>query len=390
MLFDYCISNPAFNIAETNNKAGTGGNTSLYKTTTRYDFKNRLKCGGTLINITLKGIIPDLLHGNFANNQINWIHLMDDIHVWDYNTCIFSITKKNKKNQPIIKGGFCKNIFTIDDRENFDMVYYSMSDNSINSHFNKSFNNKVIRKLPGKNRPEVIYDYTYKKIDNGPKLAFTVLESKKSYTVTDEPIYGGGIAYINCDSLDEATRLKNFLLNNTIYNEYVKRMKLRDYAFGLRNVKKFDLSQIVSGVEIPKEWNYKSNEVTIFENDIISNKNTIKLMGEVFTPNSLVEFILDQLEYNDNQAFSNQNKTFIDSMCGNGQFVLGIIKRKIKRGISPQNAIDCVYGYDLSDSNINQCKQRIFDLTGLESKNIQQKNSLLRDKTTYHLSSFTD
>ena len=93
MNFDYCISNPAFNVAETNNVAGTGGNTILYKTATRNDFANRLKTDGTLVNITLKGIIPDLVNGYFKNYQVNWIHLMDNIEVWPYNTCIFSVSK---------------------------------------------------------------------------------------------------------------------------------------------------------------------------------------------------------------------------------------------------------------------------------------------------------
>ena len=77
MLFNYCISNPAFNIAVENNVAGTGGNTTLYKTATRNDFDNRLADNGSLINITLKGIIPDLVSGYFKDYQVDFIHLMD-------------------------------------------------------------------------------------------------------------------------------------------------------------------------------------------------------------------------------------------------------------------------------------------------------------------------
>ena len=60
MNFNFMTSNPAFNIAETNNKAGTGGNTTLYRTATRHAF-DLLEPNGLLLNITLKGIIPDLL-----------------------------------------------------------------------------------------------------------------------------------------------------------------------------------------------------------------------------------------------------------------------------------------------------------------------------------------
>ena len=55
MTFDYCISNPAFNVSDGTNIAGTGGNTTLYKTATRNDFENRLKNNGTLM-ATLKTI----------------------------------------------------------------------------------------------------------------------------------------------------------------------------------------------------------------------------------------------------------------------------------------------------------------------------------------------
>ena len=110
MQFDFCISNPAFNVAEGNNVAGTGGNTTLYKTATRNDFVNRVKPGGTLINVTLKGIIPDLIDGFFKDYQVDFIHLMDDIDVWPYNTCFFSVTKKPRTSPPVILGGMATKI----------------------------------------------------------------------------------------------------------------------------------------------------------------------------------------------------------------------------------------------------------------------------------------
>ena len=86
MQFNYAISNPAFNVAEGNNIAGTGGNTTLYKTATRNDFDCRVADDGTLVNITLKGIIPDLVNGYFKDYQVNFIHLLDNLDVWPYNT----------------------------------------------------------------------------------------------------------------------------------------------------------------------------------------------------------------------------------------------------------------------------------------------------------------
>ena len=294
MNFNYCISNPAFNIAEGNNIAGTGGNTTLYKTATRNDFNNRTKPAGTLVNITLKGIIPDLVNGYFKDYQVDYIHLMDNIDVWPYNTCFFSVTKTPRTSPPKLLGGMAAKIYSPDLKDCFDFVYYSGSNNGMNKLFGDDKKNKVVRQLPGKGRDSVAYDYTNKVISAGWKFAFYVMESKKSYTVTDEPVYGGTICYIPTATKEEAVKLKLFVEKNPVFAEYVKRMKFKGHAFGLRNVRKFDLNQIITGLEIPKEWNITEQDLLPpqkFENDITEDRDRVKALGEVFTPTSLVEYV---------------------------------------------------------------------------------------------------
>jgi len=375
MLFNYCVGNPAFNVAESNNIAGTGGNTTLYKTATRHDFNNRLADNGTLINITLKGIIPDLVNGHFKNCQVNWIHLMDDIEVWPYNTCIFSVTKTPRVSDPKILGGMAAKIFSPYPADCFPFVYYSGSNNGMNKFFSAGKPNRVIRQLPGKNRNAVAYDYTDAVIPSGPKFAFYVMESKKSYTVTSEPIYGGTICYVPVATEDEAEKLKLFVEVNPIYAEYVKRMHLRGHAFGLRNIRKFDLNQIVTGKEIPIEWNLTSTDLvnpTPFENEISEDRDRVKALGEVFTPTSLVNFALDLLAQDDPLAFSNINNSFIDSMCGDGQFLVEVKNRKIQSGISEADAVANIYGIDLTQDNVDTALTRT---QGLDT-NIVCNNSL--------------
>ena len=58
----------------------------------------------------------------------------------------------------------------------------------------------------------------------------------------------------------------------------------------------------------------------------MQNKNTklnIKNNGEVFTPNFLVNIILEQIDYNKNNANILQ-KHIIDNSCGNGAFLCEI------------------------------------------------------------------
>lgn len=362
MGFDYCISNPAFNVAEGNNVAGTGGNTTLYKTATRNDFDCRANTNGTLINITLKGIIPDLVNGYFKDHQVNWIHLMDNIDVWPYNTCVFSVSKTPRVSPPLILGGMAAKIYSPDPADCFEFVYYSGSNNGMNKHFGYGKANRVIRQLPGKGRDNVSYEYTDAVVSHGPKFAFYVMESRKSYTVTSEPIYGGTICYVPVATTEEAEKLKLFVEKNPIFAEYVKRMKLRGHAFGLRNIRKFDLNQIVTGLETPKEWGIIDSDLlppTVFENDITEDRDRVKALGEVFTPTSLVEFVLDLLEKYDPPALTTPANTFIDSMCGDGQFLVGIKNRKLKNNIDEHTAISTIYGIDLTQSNVDCSIARI-------------------------------
>lgn len=355
MNFNYCISNPAFNIAEDSNVAGTGGNTTLYKTATRNDFDNRTKQEGTLVNITLKGIIPDLVNGYFKDYQVDYIHLMDNIDVWPYNTCFFSVTKTPRTSPPKILGGLAAKIFSPNPADCFPFTYYSGSNNGMNKLFGPTKKNKVVRQLPGKGRDSVAYDYTDTIVASNWKFAFYVMESKKSYTVTDEPVYGGTICYVSTATKEQSDKLKLFVEKNPVYAEYVKRMKFKGHAFGLRNVRKFDLDQIITGLEIPKEWNITKQDLLPpqkFENDITEDRNRVKTLGEVFTPTSLVEYVLDFVKLNDPNAF-NDNKTFIDSMCGDGQFLVAIKKRKLAEGISDKDASNAIYGIDLTQENVD-------------------------------------
>jgi hypothetical protein len=359
--FNYCISNPAFNVAEGSNIAGTGGNTTLYKTATRNDFANRLKDGGTLVNITLKGIIPDLVNGYFKNYQVNWIHLMDDCDVWPYNTCIFSVSKTPRTSNPVILGGLAAKIYSPNPADCFDFVYYSGSNNGMNKYFGTGKKNKVVRQLPGKGRDTVGYDYTDVEISSGPKFAFYVMESRKSYTVTSEPVYGGTICYIPFATEEEAAKMKLFVEKNPVFAKYVKRMKLRGHAFGLRNIRKFDINQIETGLEIPKEWGVTDSDLQspiTLHNDITEDRDRVKALGEVFTPTSLVEFVIDLLEKYDPTSLSDPSHTFIDSMCGDGQFLVGVKQRKLKNSINEATALSTVYGVDLTQGNVDASIQR--------------------------------
>lgn len=384
MNFHFMVSNPAFNIAESNNIAGTGGNTTLYRTATRHAFK-LLHKNGLLLNITLKGIIPDLLDNHFSEYQTHFINLMDDIQVWPYNTCYFVIENATKSFATSIHGGLAAKIFSPYDAECFPFVYYSGADKGMKG-FTPGGATQVIRKLPGKNNNGVIYDRTDLKVPSGWKFAFNVMESKKSYTVTDEPIRGGTICYIPTETQTESEKLKLFVENNEVYKTYIKRSKLKYHAFGMRNVRRFDLSQIKTGKEIPVEWNITDRDLKdpeILFNEITEDKTKIKEQGQVYTPNLLVDRTLADLESIRSDAFSNPAYTFCDTMCGNGQFLKGVLKRKITNGIDKRTALETIYGVEIDRESAEECRNNLLDgdesLRAIVEKNIVCNNALTYD-----------
>jgi len=91
----------------------------------------------------------------------------------------------------------------------------------------------------------------------------------------------------------------------------------------------------------------------------------IKSTGEVFTPNWLIEEMLDTLEID----WTNppQDKTFLDPTCGNGNFLVALAER----GIPLHN----IYGVDLMEDNVALTKQRL-----------KGGNILCRDAITYDYS----
>ena len=85
-------------------------------------------------------------------------------------------------------------------------------------------------------------------------------------------------------------------------------------------------------------------------------EEAIKQRGEVFTPTPLVKEMLDKLP---REVFEDPSKTFLDSSCGNGQFLAEVLKRKMATGISHREALDSIYGVELDSANAEKCRLRL-------------------------------
>ena len=84
--------------------------------------------------------------------------------------------------------------------------------------------------------------------------------------------------------------------------------------------------------------------------------NRVKATGEVFTPTELVREILEQIPV---EQFTDPTKTFLDNSCGDGQFLGEILIRKMENGSTFEQALSTIYGVDLMQDNVDECRKRL-------------------------------
>jgi type I restriction-modification system DNA methylase subunit len=104
-------------------------------------------------------------------------------------------------------------------------------------------------------------------------------------------------------------------------------------------------------------------------------KERIKATGEVFTPEWLVEEMLD---YFPESEFEDHTKTFLDPACGNGNLLVGVLIRKVKYGSTPLRALRTIYGVDIMEDNVLECRQRLVDLAASMYSEKKRPKSLER------------
>lgn len=93
----------------------------------------------------------------------------------------------------------------------------------------------------------------------------------------------------------------------------------------------------------------------------LTKKERIAKYGEVFTPEWVVKKMCDELENNNPGAFMPE-KTFLEPTCGDGAFVVEILRRKFencKMRKDYTTAIDSVYAMEIQEDNVQKTIERI-------------------------------
>jgi methylase of polypeptide subunit release factors len=122
---------------------------------------------------------------------------------------------------------------------------------------------------------------------------------------------------------------------------------------------------------------------------LIKNYSKNKLLGIVYTPESIVNKILDDINYNNQDILG---KRILDPACGDGMFLSEIVRRIIKFSDKKnlKKHLDYVHGWDIDLDAVIQCKKRLNQILsehgfteGIDW-NINHKNSLFEIEK-YHI-----
>lgn len=108
----------------------------------------------------------------------------------------------------------------------------------------------------------------------------------------------------------------------------------------------------------------------------------VKESGEVFTPPELVIEILKQLP---DQVW-HEGKTYLDPTAGDGNFLAAVLIIKMELG--HKNPLSTIYGVDIMQDNVDECRQRLLDIAGdtEENRKIVKNNIRCEDGLKYDYS----
>lgn len=103
---------------------------------------------------------------------------------------------------------------------------------------------------------------------------------------------------------------------------------------------------------------------------LVKSKQRVADHGEVFTPDWLVEAMLDQVKEESERI----DARFLEPACGSGNFLVRVLARKLttaesryaKSDFERRNysllAVMCIYGIELLPDNVAECRQNMLEV----------------------------
>ena len=119
--------------------------------------------------------------------------------------------------------------------------------------------------------------------------------------------------------------------------------------------------------------------------NLIKSRERVADHGEVFTPEWLVEAMLDLVKDESERIDSR----FLEPACGSGNFIVKVLQRKLaaveckfgKSGFEKQHyallALMCIYGIELLLDNITECRENMLEIFA-NYLNVEESDAIYR------------
>ena len=92
---------------------------------------------------------------------------------------------------------------------------------------------------------------------------------------------------------------------------------------------------------------------------MIRSKERVADLGEVFTPEWVVKDMHDLLP---KKAWSDPTMIYLEPTCGNGNFLVDAIRRKIEAGLTSEQAVNTTFGMDIMRDNVGEARARVLSM----------------------------
>lgn len=102
----------------------------------------------------------------------------------------------------------------------------------------------------------------------------------------------------------------------------------------------------------------------------IKSKKRVNDFGEVFTAEREVKAMCDLIP--------DWSGNILEPACGNGNFLVEVLHRKIESGIDPVQAASEIYGIDIQADNVKECIDRLCKIVP-DARQIFERNIVVGD-----------
>ena len=131
--------------------------------------------------------------------------------------------------------------------------------------------------------------------------------------------------------------------------------------------------------------------------DGIKSKERVQEHGEVFTPDSIVNDMLDLVdkELDKTNIWEYIRKTYLEPSCGNGNFLIRILDRKLESvqrlpkeqwELGLVQAVASIYGVDIQQDNVLESRKRMLKLIKEGSVDVLELKG--KQKQEFHFEKF--